>query len=97
MQNIDVDGNLKGKKVIIRANRHNLRHVDILGTIESNPKHWTKVMVKYFDPEIEEIVSRDFVSTHLESPTAESCRKLAHHYKRLALEFNELYKKLSEK
>lgn len=101
---IDMSLPLKGRQVIIRANQYNLRNIDIVGVIEGEPESWIKIKVRYFDPftgdlddkgfPVGDFVVKDFIATHLEIPTQDVCLKLAHHYKRLALELNELRKQL---
>ena len=93
---------VKGTKVLIIANRHRYEDHYILGTISETPKTWTKIMVRYFtssggDQDQNgnsegEWVIKDFNQTHLEKPTKKTCLDFAKHYKRLALEFNEMYK-----
>lgn len=95
----------KGLKVIIRSNRHSLMKRDIIGIIEKEPQSWTHILVRYFDPQAGDLdenndpkgdwVVKDFILTHLERATSEECAKMVRHYKRLALEFHDLYKEIT--
>lgn len=94
-----------GEKVIIRHNVHNMRSQDIIGTIHKIGSNWTDIWVTYFEicagltdedgRRSGDFVTQKFVSTHLERPTALECRKMASHFKRLALEFNGLAQEIS--
>lgn len=94
----------KGMKLIIISNKYNMVNRDIIGIVEKTPTHWQHVWVRYFDPNTGEMdengilsgefVVKEFMSVNLEKPTAKECARLTRHYKRLTLEFAELYKEI---